>query len=100
MALALVYNHFGKTPPAAPVQPTRLAQPSKRPRAESTTSYETGLESGQPIPALSSFRTPARLQPSILGFTKGGIVGSGNFSSRGLKRGFISGGRGAGRYGK
>jgi hypothetical protein len=58
MAPSLVDNHFSGTPPAVPVQPPRSAQPSKRPRAESTTSYDSGLEAGQPIPALTSFTKP------------------------------------------
>ncbi len=86
--------HFGKTRPAAPVLPARPPQHEKRPRAESSTSYESGSESGQPIPALSSFRTSGR-QPSLRGFTRGGIRGSGtgNPFPRGFKRGNFSGGR-------
>ncbi len=57
LALTLVDCNFGKTPSVVPVVPTRPQQHQKRPRAESTTSYESGSESGQPIPALSSFST-------------------------------------------
>ncbi len=103
MALTLVDCHFGKTPPAVPVVPTCPQQHQKRPRAESTTSYESGSESGQPIPALSSFRTTgSSRQPSLRGFTRGGSrgAGSGNPFPRGFKMVKFGGGRGAGGRGK
>jgi hypothetical protein len=95
MSLSLIDCHFGKTPPAAPVLQARPPQHQKRPRAESSTSCESGSESGQPIPALSSFRTSER-QPSLRGFTRGGTRGSGtgNPFPRGFKRGNFIGGRG------
>jgi hypothetical protein len=93
MALALVDSHFGNKP-AAPVLPVPPPQHKKRQRAESSTSYEFGYESGQPIPALSSFRTSSRL-PSLRGFTRGGShgSGSGNPFPRSSKRGNFDGGR-------
>jgi hypothetical protein len=72
MALALVDSYFGKTAPTAPTIPVvsnAATQQLKRQRAESSTSYESGSESGQPIPALSSFRTSSR-QPSLRGFSR------------------------------
>jgi hypothetical protein len=100
MSLALVDSHFSNTPPAAPVLPALPSQNPKRQRAESSTSYESGSESGQPIPALSSFRTSSRL-PSLRGFTRGGFCGSGsgNLFPRGYKRGNFDGGRGSGGRG-
>jgi hypothetical protein len=58
MALSLVDNHFGSTPPEAPTQPAQPSASVKRPRAESTSSsaYNSGSDAGRPIPALSSFR--------------------------------------------
>jgi hypothetical protein len=51
MALILIDTHFrqGQTSAAAPVQPAPIAQAVKRPRADSSTSYESGSESGLPI---------------------------------------------------
>jgi hypothetical protein len=99
MALTLVDCHFIKTPLATPVVPPRPPQHQKKPRAESTSSYESSSESGQPIPALSSFRTsgPSRL-PSLRGFTRGGShgSGSGNPFPRGFKMGKFGGGPGGG----
>jgi hypothetical protein len=91
MALALVDSYFGKTAPAAPVTPKAATQQLKRQRAESSTSYESGSKSGQPIPALSSFRTSSR-QPNLRGFTRGGSrgSGSGNPFPRGYKRGSLT----------
>jgi hypothetical protein len=93
MALALVDGHFGNTPPP----PQHL----KRQRVESSTSYESGSESGHPIPALTSFRTSSR-PPSLRGFTRGGsrASGSGDPFPRGSKRGNFDGGRGSGGRGK
>jgi hypothetical protein len=104
MALALVDSYFGKTAPTPstiPVVSNAATQQLKRQRAESSTSYESGSESGQPIPALSSFRTSSR-QPSLRGFSRGGSRGSGsgygNPFLRGFKIGrFDDGGRGRGR---
>ena len=113
MALALVDGYFGKAAPAAPVVPKAAGQQLKRQRTESSTSYESGSESGQPIPALSSFRTSFR-QPNLRGFSRGGSRGSGpgsgnpfprgsgNLIQRGSKRGSFGGdgGRGRGYRGK
>jgi hypothetical protein len=105
MALALVDGYFGKPAPAAPVVPKAASQQLKRQRSESSTSYESGSESGQPIPALASFRTSFR-QPSLRGFSRGGSrgsgPGSGNPFPRGSKRGSFDGdgGRGRGYRGK
>jgi hypothetical protein len=101
MALALVDSYFGKTAPTVPVMPKAATQHLKRQMAESSTSYESGSESGQPIPALSSFRTSSR-QPSQRGFSRGGShgSGSGNPSPRGYKRGSFDDGRGRGSRGK
>jgi hypothetical protein len=83
MALSLVDCHFNKTPPATPVVPPRPPQQQKRPRSESTSSFESGSEQGQPIPALSSFRPPGPSRPpSQRGFTRGGSRGSGPGSAR------------------
>ncbi len=99
MALALVDGYFGKAAPAAPVVPKAASQQLKRQRSESSTSYE----SGQPIPALASFRTSFR-QPSLRGFSRGGSrgsgPGSGNPFPRGSKRGSFSGDSGRGYRGK
>ncbi len=73
MALSLVDNYFGKPSSAVPVQRTGL-----KPRAESTSSYQSGPAAGQPIPALNSFRLPAARQPSLPGFTRGGTRGASN----------------------
>jgi hypothetical protein len=64
MALCLVDNHFRKMPVAAmaTAQPPLPAPPTKRPRADSSSSYESGLESGMPIPVLSSFRFTPRFK--------------------------------------
>jgi uncharacterized membrane protein YgcG len=100
MALALVDNHFGSTPPTAPRPAPPAATGGKRPRAESTSSsaYDSGSDGGRPIPALSSFRptrfkAPAPRQPDLPGFSRGGSRGGGNDAGRGSKRGF-RGGRG------
>jgi hypothetical protein len=109
MALSLVDNHFRRPPaPAAPAaQPALAAMPSKRPRADSSSSYESGFESGMPIPALSSFRPAHRFkaplsgQPPFPGFTRGGSRGGqqgGSHSSS--KRGSGSGQGTAGRMGR
>jgi hypothetical protein len=75
MALTLVDSHFSKTPPATSMVPPRPPLHQKRPRAESSSSYESGSESGQPIPALSSFRSSGSFRlPSLRGFTRGGGV--------------------------
>ncbi len=58
MALTLVDTHFRQSTATAPVQPAPPTQATKRPRAESTSSYESGSESSVPIPALSSLRAP------------------------------------------
>jgi hypothetical protein len=104
MALALVDSYFGKTTPVAPVMPKTVTQQLKRHRVKSSTSYESGSESGQPIPALSSFRTTSR-QPNLRGFTRGGSRGSGSGYPfppfpHGNKRGSFDGGRGRGSSGK
>jgi hypothetical protein len=95
MALALVDGLFGSPPPAAPVLPAQPQPHLKRQMVESSTSYESGSEAGQPIPALTSFRT-SRRPPNLRGFTRGGSRGSGtgNPFPRGLKRGNFEGGRG------
>ncbi len=98
MALALVDGHFGNPPPAAAVLPPQPQPSQKRPRADSSTSYtsyESGSEAGQPIPALTSFRTSSR-PPNLRGFTRGGSRGSGtgNPFPHGSKRGSFDGGRG------
>jgi hypothetical protein len=94
---------FGKSAPATPVVPKAAAQQLKRQRADSSTYYESGSESGQPIPALASFRTSFR-QPSLRGFSRGGTRGSGSGSGNpflcGFKRGSFDGGRGRGGRGK
>jgi hypothetical protein len=104
MALCLVDNHFRKTPAtaAATAQPPLPAPPTKRPRADSSSSYESGLESGMPIPALSSFRSTPRFkapqggQLPFPGFTRGGSRGGQRGGQRGggtpsFKRGSGSG---------
>jgi hypothetical protein len=103
MTLALVDNHFGSSPPPAPKPTPQPATAGKRPRAESTSSsaYDSGSDTGCPIPALSSFRptrfkAPVSRQPALPGFARGGSRGGGNDAARGSKRGF-RGGRG-GRY--
>ena len=112
MALSLVDNHFRRpaasAAPAAQAAPAAL--PSKRPRADSSSSYESGSGSGMPIPALSNFRpaprfkTPNSGQQSFPGFTRGGSRGGyqgGNQPSS--KRGSGSGHGTAdrkGRYGR
>ncbi len=68
MALSLVDNHFRQSSASA-VQRAPHAPATKRPRADSSTSYESGSESGLPIPALTSFgpaprfKAPASCQP-------------------------------------
>jgi hypothetical protein len=101
MALALVDGHFNTQAPAAPVVPAAPPQlHQKRQRAESSTSYESGSDAGQPIPALTSFRTSSR-PPNLRGFSRGGSRGSGpgNPFPRGSKRGNFEGGRGGGNRG-
>ncbi len=112
MALSLVDNHFHKPPvvavPAA--QPALAAMPPKRPRADSSSSYESGIKSGMPIPALSSFRPALRFkaplsgQPPFPGFTRGGSRGGQrgggpSSSKRGSGSGQGTTGR-TGRYGR
>ncbi len=71
MILSLVDNHFRQSPAsaAAAVQRAPHAPATKRPRADSSTSYESGSESGLPISALTSFgpaprfKAPASRQP-------------------------------------
>ncbi len=100
MALSLVDCHFNKAPPATPVVPPRPPLNQKRPRSESTSSFESGSEHGQPIPALSSFRPPGPSRPpSQRGFTRGGSRGSGPGSGFSFPRGFKMGNSGGGRGG-
>jgi hypothetical protein len=88
MALSLVDNHFRQSPASAAgaVQRAPHAPATKRPRADSSTSYESGSESGLAIPALTSFRARPSLQsacqPPFPGFTRGGSRGGGNTSSK------------------
>ncbi len=109
MALSLVDNHFRRpAAPAAPAaQPALAALPSKRPRADSSSSYESGIESGMPIPALSSFRpahrfkAPSSGQPFFPGFTRGGSRGGQQGGSQpSSKRGSGSGRGTADRTGR
>jgi hypothetical protein len=97
MVLTLVDSHFRRGPAAPPAQPSLS---TKRPRCDSSTSYDSGSESGLPIPALSSFKprfkAPAVRQPFLPGFTRGGSRGGGNNS----KRGFQGGSGPAGGYGR
>ena len=100
MALSLVDCHFNKAPPATPVVPPRPPPTQKRPRSESTSSFDSGSEQGQPIPALSSFRTPGPSRPpSQRGFTRGGSRGSGFSFPRGFQMGNSGGGHGGGGRG-
>ena len=83
MALCLVDGHFRKTTStaAAPVLPPLPTPPTKRPRADSASSYESGADAGLPIPALSNFRPAPRFKlprggqmpPPV--FTRGGSRG-------------------------
>ncbi len=98
MALAVVDNHFGSSPLPAPKPTPQAAAAGKRPRAESTSSsdYDSGSDTGRPIPALSSFRptrfkAPVSRQPDLPGFSRGGSRGGGNDAARGSKRGFRGG---------
>jgi hypothetical protein len=100
MALTLVDNHLGSSPPPVPTAPPQPSAAVKRPREESTSSsaYDSGSDAGRPIPALSSFRptrfkAPVSRQPALPGFSRGGSRGGGNDAARGSKRGFC-GGRG------
>ncbi len=95
MALSLVDSYFRRGPAAPP------SQAAKRPRCDSSTSYDSGSKAGLPIPALSSFRmprfkAPADRQPFLPGFTRGGSRGGGNNP----KRGFQGGSGPAGRSGR
>jgi hypothetical protein len=98
MALSLVDNHFRQSSAllAAAMQRAPYAPATKRPRADSSTSNESGSESGLPIPPLTSFgpaprfKAHASRQPHFPGFTRGSSRGGGNASS---KRG-SSGGQG------
>jgi hypothetical protein len=101
MALSLVDSYFRRGPAAPPAQPMPPSQAVKRPRCDSSTSYDSGYEADLPIPALSSFRTlrfkpPADRQPFLPGFTRGGSRGGGNNP----KRGFHGGSGPAGRSGR
>jgi hypothetical protein len=91
MALSLVDNHFGSTPPAASTQPTQPSASAKRPRAESTSSsaYDSGPKAGRPIPALSSFR-PTRFKAPAPPASRLYLALQGA-DARGSKRGFYSG---------
>jgi hypothetical protein len=97
MALSFVDNHF-RTPPVSAVpaaQPAQPAMPSKRPRADSPSSYEPGMETGRPIPALSSFRPSHRFKAPLS--SQPPFPGGGPSSS---KRGSGSGQGTAGRTGR
>ncbi len=94
MALALVDNYLGSFPPPAPNAPPQPSTAVKRPLAESTSSsaYDSGTDTGRPIPALSSFRptrykAPVSRQPALPGFSRGGSRGGGNDAARRTKRG-------------
>jgi hypothetical protein len=83
MALCLVDGHFRKatSTAAASVLPPPPTPPTKRPRADSASSYESGTDAGMPIPAMSSFRPAPRFKlprggqmpPPV--FTRGGSRG-------------------------
>jgi hypothetical protein len=83
MALCLVDGHFRKatSTAAASVLPHPPAPPTKRPRVDSASSYESGTDAGMPIPALSSFRPMPRFKSPRGGqmhtpvFTRGGSRG-------------------------
>jgi hypothetical protein len=99
MALSLVDTHFRRGPAAPVAQPAPPPQSAKRPRHDSSTSYDSGSEAGQPIPALSSFRkpsfkVPSGRQPPLPVFTRGGSRGGGN------KRGSRGGSGAAGHFGR
>ncbi len=101
MALSLMDSHFRRGPAAPPAQLVPPSQAVKRPRCDSSTSYDSGSEAGLPITALSSFRTPrfkapADRQPFLPGFTRSGSPGGGNNP----KRGFHGGSGPAGRSGR
>ncbi len=88
MALALVDSYFGKTAPAAPVMPKAATQQLKRQRAESSTSYESGSEAGQPIPALSSLRLP--VASPVCAASRGAVPADPGTPSRAATRGAAS----------
>ncbi len=99
MALSLVDSHFRRGPAGPAAQPAPPPQSAKRPRHDSSTSYDSGSEAGLPIPALSSFRLPSFKMPSgrqhaLPVFTRGGSSGGGN------KRGSRGGSGAAGRFGR
>jgi hypothetical protein len=101
MALSLVDSNFRRGPAAPAVQPAPPPQSAKRPRHDSSSSYDPGSEAGLPIPALSSFRMPSSKEPSgrqpaLPVSTSGGSRGGGNTTKRGSR-----GGSGAaGRFGR
>ncbi len=101
MALSLVDSYFRRVPAAPPAQPAQPSQAVKRPRRDSSTSYDSGSEAGLPIPTHSSFRAPrfkapTDRQPSLPVFTRGGSRGGGNNP----KRGFHGGSGSAGSSGR
>jgi hypothetical protein len=109
MALCLVDSHFRKSPAttAATAQPVPPAPPTKRPREDSSSSYESGMEAGMPIPALSSFRPTPRFksprggQLHFPGFTRGSSCGGQRGGSNPpLQRGSGSGQGTSGRKGR
>jgi hypothetical protein len=87
MALTLVDSHFRRGPAVPAAQPAPPSLSAKRPRSDSSTTYDSGSESGFPIPALTSFtprfKAPAVRQPFLPGFTRGGSRGGGNNAKRG-----------------
>jgi hypothetical protein len=98
IALALVDNHFGSSPPSTPKATPQPATAGKRTWGESTSSspYDSGSDTGRPIPALSSFRqtrfkAPVSRQRALPGFSRGGSRGGGNDAARGSKRSFRGG---------
>jgi hypothetical protein len=89
MALALVDNHFGSSPPPAPKPTPQPVTAGKRPRAESTSSsaYDSGSDTGRPIPSLSSFRptrfkAPVSRQPALPADPRGASAAAATTTSR------------------
>jgi hypothetical protein len=77
-----IIHQDGSSPRGQPLRQQAAGRPrapgasAAAPKAAEGRIYESGSESGQPIPALSRFRTSSRL-PSLRGFTRGGSRGSG-----------------------
>ncbi len=90
MALSMVDNHFGSTPPAAPPRsPLRLRSVPERsqlPPPHTTPALKREAHPG-PVQLPTRFKAPTARQPALPGFTRGGSRGGS--AARGSKEGLL-----------